>query len=574
MKLYITVATVLLFFNSFSQVNVNNNQTVEWYIQNVLAGSGVNITNVQFNGGSANVQNEQVGEFTDNTSTIGLPNGLILGSGDVTLAAQNNSSGSSSLGGSGGAGSDPDLSAIATNGIYDECVVEFDFVPIGDSISFSYVFASEEYSEWVCGNVNDVFGFFLSGPNPGGGNYNADNLALIPDPNNLNVYTNTVVSINTVNSGSAGTFGTPSGCSSIDPNWTSYSVFYAGDNSTSNYEYDGNTVVLTVRAPVICNQTYHIKLAIGDGGDGAYDSGVFFEGGSFTSLGVNVEAGIADGDTILYEGCNRAFFSFTRPDTINDFTVRFVMSGTATNGVDYAEVPDSLTLTAGVFSDSVFIFPIQDNDQEGEETVEMLIIYEICGGQFDTVSSSLILNDYEPIYVELPDSINICSPETVDLNPTIGGGLPDLFYSWSSGQTVPNITVGPSVTQEYTITVSDNCGDPGSATTKIWVQCPIIIPNVFSPNGDGKNEMLIIENLDDYTSSKLTVYNRWGQIVYYSDDYLNDWDGTHYKTGKPLDEGVYYCVVAPNSIKYEYNQSDNKEESLRSNYTGNIQIFR
>ena len=226
------------------------------------------------------------------------------------------------------------------------------------------------------------------------------------------------------------------------------------------------------------------------------------------------------------------------------------------------------------FSDSFFIFPIQDNDQEGEETVEMLIIYEICGGQFDTVSSSLILNDYEPIYVELPDSINICSPETVDLNPTIGGGLTDLFYSWSSGQTVPNITVGPSVTQEYTITVSDNCGDPGSATTKIWVQCPIIIPNVFSPNGDGKNEMLIIENLDDYTSSKLTVYNRWGQIVYYSDDYLNDWDGTHYKTGKPLDEGVYYCVVAPNSIKYEYNQSDNKEESLRSNYTGNIQIFR
>jgi hypothetical protein len=313
---------------------------------------------IQFNGGNANIVNEQVGEFTDATSSIGLPSGLILGSGDVSMASQPNSGTGSNLGGTGNSGNDVDLASITPNSIYDEAVIEFDFVPVGDSISFSYVFASEEYPEYVCGSVNDAFGFFLSGTNPSGGIYSATNLALIPDPSNPNVYTSTPVSINTVNPGVAGTNGTASTCTSIDPDWATYNVFYAGNNTTTNYEYDGNTVVLTCKAAVVCNETYHIKLAIGDGGDGAYDSGVFLEGGSFTSVGINVEAGIANGATDLYEGCNSAYFAFTRPDTTIDFTVHFEMSGTTLNGFDYLEVPDSLTLTAGQFTDTLFIYPI------------------------------------------------------------------------------------------------------------------------------------------------------------------------------------------------------------------------
>ena len=65
-------------------------------------------------------------------------------------------------------GSDFDLQSITSNQIYDECVIEFDFVPEGDSISFNYVFVSEEYPEYVCASFNDAFGFFLTGPNPNG----------------------------------------------------------------------------------------------------------------------------------------------------------------------------------------------------------------------------------------------------------------------------------------------------------------------------------------------------------------------------------------------------------------------
>ena len=96
-------------------------------------------------------------------------------------------------------GSDFDLQSITSNQIYDECVIEFDFVPEGDSISFNYVFVSEEYPEYVCASFNDAFGFFLTGPNPNLPNYNAENIALIPNPNNPSTYTNTPVAINTVN---------------------------------------------------------------------------------------------------------------------------------------------------------------------------------------------------------------------------------------------------------------------------------------------------------------------------------------------------------------------------------------
>ena len=91
----------------------------------------------------------------------------------------------------------------------------------------------------------------------------------------------------------------------LTPNWASYNIFYTS-NTTNTYEYDGSTVVLEAKAAVVCGESYHIKLAIGDGGDSAFDSGVFIEEGSFSSSGVSIDAGIANGgnlsalDTLLY----------------------------------------------------------------------------------------------------------------------------------------------------------------------------------------------------------------------------------------------------------------------------------
>jgi len=574
MKLLIAIILLLPIIGT-SQLTVDNTtMTVEQYIQNVLLGGGVTISNVQFNGGSAAVNNEQIGSFTDASSFVGLGGGLIMGSGDVSMAAQANTGGGSGMGGSGNMGTDTDLASITANQIWDECVIEFDFVPAGDTIKFNYVFASEEYDEYVCGTVNDAFGFFLTGLNPAGGLYAAQNIALIPDPANPGQYTTTPVSINTVNNGTAGTFGTLGTCQAIDPNFADYNIFYT-PNAGSNYEYDGKTVVLEAKAAVVCGDTYHIKLAIGDGGDGAYDSGVFLEEGSFSSAGVSVEAGIANGDTLLYEGCNSAFFAFSHSDTSSTFVLHFEVAGTATNGIDYTFIPDSIVIPVGQEHDTIFVNPFIDSQNDPNESVSILILYENCGG-WDTLSATLTITDYNPLGITLPeDSLNVCLTDelTLFLDATPTGGLPPQSIIWSTGEVTEDITVGtPIENTTYIVTVSDQCGNPASDTLVAYVQCPVEAANVFTPNGDGTNDLFKAVNLEDYPHPSIVIYNRWGKIVYQMDDYQNDWDGTHYKSGTKLKEGVYYYIITPNSDKYEY--TDSKKEELKSTLAGYLQLMK
>ncbi|MFT7613660.1 MAG: gliding motility-associated-like protein [Parvicellaceae bacterium] len=448
-KIAVLLGGLLIPLLSISQVTTNNAQTVEWYVQNVLVGTGVTITNVQYNGGPATVPMPCVGEFANvpTGADVGLVEGMIMGSGDITMASQLNIAGSSSLGGTGAMGVDTDLQSITVNQIYDECIVEFDFVPDGDSIKFNYVFASEEYDEYVCGSVNDAFGFFLTGPNPLGGAYTAQNVALIPDPASWPtlVYTATGVSINSVNLGVAGSAGSASTCTAVDPAWTTYNIFYT-QNLTGNYEYDGRTIALPVAVPVICGQTYHIKLAIGDGGDSAFDSGVFLEKGSFSSLNtVNVSAEVANGDTILYEGCNEAFFAFSRPDTTLDFTVYFNVTGTATMGSDYSNIPDSLEMPAGVFNDTIFIFPNIDTLVEPTETIVIEIYYLNCLGTFDTITATLIITDFVPLTatMNIPPVDPCLAPDSllVNLAFTGGGSLDSLSWDMGNGTIIIDDTI-------------------------------------------------------------------------------------------------------------------------------------
>lgn len=313
----VSLAFLIVFqsISGFTQVTVNNTNTVAWYVQNVLLGANVTVSNITYNGSAANanVAQDEVGEFNNPGMQLGLSNGLGMGTGDISMVTYANVGSGSTLGGSLYDGNDAQLSTIlGTSNFFDKCIIEFDFVPTGDTISFNYIFASEEYPEYVCSEFNDVFGFFLSGPNPGGGNYTNFNVARVPTSLTPPAFTSTPVAINTINPGSAGAngqagtlgcflFGTGCdvGCTDLDPNYTSYNVYYVNNNSGTAYEYDGRTVPLPAVAPVICGSTYHIKLAIADTGDEFYDSGVFLEAGSFSSNGISAAGAIAPGDTII-----------------------------------------------------------------------------------------------------------------------------------------------------------------------------------------------------------------------------------------------------------------------------------
>lgn len=236
--------------------------TPEELVQGLVLDKGIEVSNVTFNGVVATTAQVGSGAFANGGATnLGLSAGLLLTSGDAAAVAAPASNFATDINGS---GSDPDLALLASGNINDASVLEFDFIPDGDSLIIDYVFGSEEYPEFVC-SFNDAFGFFLSGPGINGMfSNNAMNLALIPG-------TTLPVSINTVNNGLYNNPDNPN-CPAMNPQ------YYINNENGSTIAFDGFTTVLQARAEVIQGETYHIKLAIGDALDKAYDSGVFIGG--------------------------------------------------------------------------------------------------------------------------------------------------------------------------------------------------------------------------------------------------------------------------------------------------------
>ncbi|MBK9175082.1 MAG: choice-of-anchor L domain-containing protein [Flavobacteriales bacterium] len=453
-----------------AQLVVDDTQTPAQLVQDVLLGNGIQVSNVRYNGvlnPPANVVGS--GSFTATGSNLGLAAGVILSTGEVTTAA-GPSSGFS--GDANGTGSDPDLVSVSGGTVNDMAVLEFDFIPTGDSLKFNFVFASEEYPEFVC-SYNDAFAFFLSGPGISGPYAgNAANIALVPG-------TTVPVTINNVNNGLN---NNPNDffCPAVNP------AFYVNNAAGTTVVYDGLTVVMQAFALVECGQTYHIKLAIGDALDSSFDSAVFLEAGSFTSTG-SVVPSLANGLGVLgstmLEGCNPVEIIFTRlGDTTVVDTVNIAISGTATPGVDYTPVlPTQLIFPVGMETTSIILnVPI---DLDGPETIVITIdqLIECSGQQIQTVFTFNI-DSPPPLDLQTNNLNGICG-QTHLLSPVVSGGMGQYSYSWSTGQTTPTITVGPGVTTTYTVTVSDICGiTPISGD--FTVTLPIYPPLQLSVTGD------------------------------------------------------------------------------------------
>jgi hypothetical protein len=217
---------------------------------NQIVGGGITFSNATYNGAPL-----ASGIFTNGLSSgIGIGNGIIMTSGDANLAVGPNNAGGA--GRNNGFPGDADLNSLIPGSTFDASVLEFDFISDTGDVFFNYVFASEEYPEYVNSNFNDVFAFFLNG----------ENIALIPG-------TNTPVSINNVNGGN------PIGTNATNPQ------FFI-DNSTGafNIEYDGFTTIFTAQATgLVPGSTNTIKLAIADVADASLDSAVFIQGGTFSA---------------------------------------------------------------------------------------------------------------------------------------------------------------------------------------------------------------------------------------------------------------------------------------------------
>jgi len=102
----------------------------------------------------------------------------------------------------------------------------------------------------------------------------------------------------------------------------------------------------------------------------------------------------------------------------------------------------------------------------------------------------------------------------------------------------------------YTLTVTSDQGCKKSDNVFVKVLKAPLIPNIFSPNGDGIHDRWEIAFLESYPGCTVDIYNRYGQLVFHSVGYSKPWDGT--VNGKPVPLGTYYYVVNPKNGRQQY----------------------
>ncbi len=492
-RIHFVSLLIILGISSISRAQVNVTpgtailMTPTEFIQNYLVGTGVTVTNATFNGSSemlnlmgtrvcdmvtVNIA-DQIGIFTASGEAfeqLKLAGGIILSAGRVKDADLRNVP-SAHASNAMCSGADPDLAILGGGDSKDRAVLEFDFIPQTDNLSFRYVFASEEFDDFCSGGVNDSFGFFLSSSDISGGmGYTNDavNIALLP--NSLSP-----VTINNICSKDyhvlTGDYSWWNGDGKEVPP-------YVKGNGTI-FTYDRFTKVFTASYSVNCGQTYHIKIAISDIQDMIFDSGIFLEQNSFSSTSTTPSTTFSNPETgeLLVPGCSATDLVYTIPEpktaTVTvDLTID--PSGTATQAdILPNPFPAHLYIPAGMTqTPAIHIMALPAAFPGPDKT--LIIRATVTNCAVANVATSTFTIKYNDALSITAPSVTICSGSTATLTATASGGqvfIPSnsYHYLWNTGSTSPTITVNPGPGQNpYTVSVTDACG--ASVTVTTWVQ--------------------------------------------------------------------------------------------------------
>lgn len=153
-----------------------------------------------------------------------------------------------------------------------------------------------------------------------------------------------------------------------------------------------------------------------------------------------------------------------------------------------------------------------------------------------------------PVDIDACCDTEISLGESASMTAIGGDNISGVDYTWSGDflddNTGPNIMVFPESTTTYTVTGSvGGCTVTDNVT--IFIGPPIGIPNAITPNEDGINDLWTISGINRFESAQVTVFDRWGQVVFKSIGYAQPWDGTN--RGKYLPTGTFYYVIELNS---------------------------
>ena len=347
-----------------------NSLTLQQLVQSLL-GPGVVASNIVFHGAPV-----AAGTFQGALPIVGLDSGIMLSSGDISSVLGPNASDSTSTDNT--APGDADLDLLSTASTFDACTLEFDFdCPSAAQISFQYVFASEEYNEYVGTQFNDVFAFFLNGVN----------IATLPG--------GTVVAINNVNCGNpynsapGGNCGLYVNNSCVDLPAGSFPC-----NGVVDTEMDGLTVVLTATG-TLRPGTNHIKLAIADVADPIYDSNVFIRSESFA-------CGASGAFFVPPTPCGQTF------QAIVGIPVQFTVAASAATGLP----GNAVTLAAGAMPAGAALVPALPQTQVGQNI--------LVSSSFSWTPTALQVGPHTLVYTAT-DQLSQVATCTIQVDVITGG---------------------------------------------------------------------------------------------------------------------------------------------------------
>lgn len=545
----------LIFFyyqkGSAQYISVDETYTPQQLVEDILINSQcVVVSNVAVSGGNFATGENSWGFFSGSGTTFPFQNGVILATGKINNAPGPNAY-LSDDGGNMGWDGDTDLNqALGLSNSFNATVLEFDFVPLGNTISFDFIFSSEQYllnpNPNQC-DFTDGFAFLLK--EVGSSTY--ENLAVVPN-------TSIPIRVNTVR-------GRGTICPAANQEY--FDAFNEFEHPTN---YNGQTKVLTARGNVIPGNTYHIKLVIADEGNHRYDSAIFLGGGSF-NLGVDLgedRTFLRDNPVCATEnivlnattqgatnyiwklngavlpGQNSNTLSINSPhDPVNEsgiYEVEVYVSGILC-GNDTIEIEFAPEITVNQTS---FVQCDNDGAQDGIRSFELYnLVDDIFPNlpsdfdvsfYFDPSDSSPLpnfyqnsvpytqtiyakFNKYQNCYAAIPITLNVNTFEDNILNEIIGycagnsveleadSGYP--FYQWETGENSQSIIVNTPGNYIVTIGNSLNCTKQKTFT---------VVPS----------EIATIENIEisDFSESNSALIEVIG-----SGDYEYSLDGINYQ---------------------------------------------
>jgi len=285
------------------------------------------------------------------------------------------------------------------------------------------------------------------------------------------------------------------------------------------------------------------------------------------------EVSVLGGGNII-EGCGGFQFVIERNDTVGTVEFYVETSGNAVMGENYENIEDTITIPEGVTNDTINVTTIYQPGEDGGLTGTVYVLFENpCTGLLDTVSATFSIEDYIEMQLEIEDSINVCAElgDQYLLTPSLfTGGVGPYYYEWGNYVTTyPNndtIIIDATILEDnlnqFNLKIFDQCGfEIESPLIDVYEQCRVVAPNIITPNGDNTNDFFVIRNNADYDKISLQIFNRWGNLIFESNDYQDDWNGLD-MNGNPVVEGVYFYTATPAGDKYIYRENDDENPYL------------